>query len=136
MTFGITLAKVLDGTQTLFHIPIERRYVYLVGKVYGVQAHRSKDTVASIKITSVREQPLGAVTEEEARAEGFDSLAKFKASWSGRFGPFDPTKEVRRVEFRLIGKGELGSYDLYKLERTKRKRLSKKASPETSEAET
>lgn len=136
MTFGTTLAKVLDGTQTLFHLPIERRYVYLVGKVYSVQAHRSKDTVASIKITSVREEPLGAVNEEEARAEGFDSLDAFKASWSKRFGPFDPTQDVRRVEFRLIDKGELGSYDLYKLERTKRKRLAQETSSETPEAET
>lgn len=126
MTFGTTLAKVLNGTQTLFHLPIERRYVYLVGKVYSVQAHRSKDTVASIKITSVKEQLLGAVTEEEARAEGFGSLAEFKASWSERFGPFDPTQDVRRVEFRLIDKSELGSYDLYKLDRTRRRRLARK----------
>lgn len=136
MTFGTTLAKVLDGTQTLFHLPIERRYVYLVGKVYSVQAHRSKDTVASIKITSVKEQLLGAVTEEEARAEGFESLAEFKASWDKRFGPFDLTQDVRRVEFRLVDKSELGSYDLYKLERVKRKRLAKETYPETSEAET
>ncbi len=115
MTFGTTLAKVLDGTQTQFRRPVERRYVYLVGKVYSVQAHMSEDTVASIKITSVREQPLGAVTEDEARAEGFDSLAAFKESWGERFGPFDPALEVWRVEFRLVDRSELGSYDLYKL---------------------
>ncbi len=63
-------------------------------------------------------------------------MLEFEASWGERFGPFDPTKDVRRVGFRLISKGELSSYDLYKLERTKRKRLSEKTSPETSETET
>jgi len=121
MTFGTTLAKVLDGTQSQLRRPIERRFVYLVGKVYGVQAHMSKDTIASIKITKVREQLLGAVTEEEARAEGFDSLAGFKASWIERFGPFDPTQDIWRIEFRLVDRSELGSYDLYKLNRPRRK---------------
>jgi hypothetical protein len=49
VTFGTTLEKVLNGSQTQMRQPIEKRFVYQKGKVYGVQAHMSKEALAFIK---------------------------------------------------------------------------------------
>ncbi len=122
MTFGSTLEKVLNGTQTQIRRPVGQRYVYLAGKVYGVQTHLSKESIAFIKVTSVKEQLLGAVTDAEAKAEGYNDLDAFKAAWIKSYGAFEPTDDVWKIEFKLIDRSELSSYSLYKLDRTRRKK--------------
>lgn len=125
MTFGLTLHKVLDGTQTQTRRPIGKRNTYRTGKVYGVQEHITADSIAFIKLTSAREQLLGAVTEEDAQAEGYLNLADFVAAWTKQYGTFDPSEDVWKLEFELIDRSELSSYDLYKLEKTRLNKIAR-----------
>lgn len=109
MIFDTTYEKVLDGTQTQTRRPIKpgRKKV---GSVLGVQAHVKQRALGYIKVTGVKEQLLGTVTEAEARAEGYDSLEAFQEAWGQRYGAFDPAEDVWRIEFKMISESELTPY--------------------------
>jgi hypothetical protein len=99
MIFGPELiGKVLSGKKTVTR---RRSSRYQVGKVYTVQPGRGKKHVAHIRITSVAEEMLAALTEEEARHEGFPSRAAFVGYWRMLYGRFDATERVTRIAFRL-----------------------------------
>jgi hypothetical protein len=57
------------------------RKVYEVGKSYAVQPNRGKSAVARIVITGIRREPVRAITEQDAHAEGFASRDEFIATW-------------------------------------------------------
>jgi hypothetical protein len=72
-----------------------------VGKTYAVCPGRGKHAVARVEITAVRRAPLGHLTRDEARREGFESAADFEQAWAAINGGYDPTALVWRVGFRL-----------------------------------
>lgn len=104
MIFKYTFQQVLEGSQTQTRRPIRQRqrYAYAAGNTYAVQTASNKPGGARIRVVRVREQLLGAVTEDEAKAEGHDDLAAFRRAWAAQYGGFDPAEEVWVVEFRLV----------------------------------
>lgn len=104
MIFQHTLEQVLSGkkTQTRRLFRSDRRFVYRAGKTYAVQPGRGRNAVARIEVLVVRKQRLGEMTEAEAVAEGFASLAEFRKLWQERYGSFDPKNEAWVIEFRLL----------------------------------
>lgn len=70
---------------------------------YAVQPGRSQHSLGRVWVQSVDLVPLGRLTAEEARAEGFASPADFERVWSAMHGGYDPALEVWRVEFRRAG---------------------------------
>lgn len=54
---------------------------FQVGESYAVQPGRGKRAIGRVVIEQVRAEPLGAMTEADAQAEGFDSLAAFFLGW-------------------------------------------------------
>lgn len=107
MIFKYTVDRVLDGNQTQTRRPIKqrKRYTYAVGNTYAVQAASGKGGGARLEVLRVREQLLGAVTEADARAEGYESLAAFRHAWTAQYGGFNPAEDVWVVEFRLVENG-------------------------------
>ena len=105
--FKYTVERVLDGTQTQTRRPIRqrKRYTYTVGTTYAVQAASGKGGGARLEVLHVREQLLGAVTEADARAEGYENLAAFRHAWTEQYGGFNPAEDVWMVEFRLVENG-------------------------------
>ena len=49
------------------------------------------------------QQRLGDVSEDEAKAEGYDSLADFREDWKSIIGDWNPDETVTAYEFELVG---------------------------------
>ncbi len=111
MIFKYTVVRVLDGTQTQMRRPVTPRqhYSYAVGTTYTVQAASGKVCGAKIQVLGVREQLLGAMTEAEARAEGYKDLETFRHAWTRQYSRFDPGEDVWVVEFRLLAESRTDS---------------------------
>jgi len=78
------------------------------GGTYAVQKRMYQLRTESpiIKANSVYVQPLGEMTEEDAKKEGGYTLEEFKQRWEEINGvPFDPEEVVHVVEFDYIGEG-------------------------------
>jgi hypothetical protein len=66
-----------------------REVRYVVGGTYAVQPGRGKHHVGHIKITSLDVGPLGDLTPEQAKQEGFPSPAEFARYWRDLHGRYD-----------------------------------------------
>ncbi|HSH12327.1 MAG TPA: ASCH domain-containing protein, partial [Desulfurivibrionaceae bacterium] len=72
------------------------------GRSYAVQPGRGKKAIARIRLLDIQYQLLGHVSEEEANAEGYASLAEFIQTWTKIHGHYDLGQPVWALEFRLI----------------------------------
>ncbi len=53
---------------------------WAVGRTYPVQPGRGKHAIGRIRITAIRYcEQAGGISEEDARAEGFESASEFRA---------------------------------------------------------
>jgi hypothetical protein len=102
-------AAVMDGRKT-----VTRRIVsenprspwwrggcaYRVGQSVAVCPGRAKHAIGRAVVRDVRLEPLSMLyREEDAHAEGFPSVAAFRAAWEAiNGGQYDPTAIVWRVE--------------------------------------
>lgn len=57
---------------------------------------------ARVQIERVYEQELGAMTEEDAKKEGWYTLSEFRKLWRDMHGTWRPREKVWVVEFRLL----------------------------------
>lgn len=57
-----------------------------------------------IRIERVYQEPLGAMTEDDARKEGGYTLADFREAWREINGDYDPEQVVDVIEFEYIGR--------------------------------
>lgn len=69
------------------------------GRTYAVCPGRGKPAVGRVRVTAVRREALGAITEDDARREGFESRAAFLDYWRAMHGDVDPAQPVWVVEF-------------------------------------
>lgn len=88
---------------------------YKVGRDYALQPGRGKHAIGRLRVTLVEQTVLGAMTPEQAAAEGFvqdedgerhGDIAAFRAYWEGLYGPGTAlvTVPVWRIAFELGGK--------------------------------
>ena len=75
---------------------------YKPGHVYRCQRHYYDKTGPRIRIKRVWQQMLGDMTEEEARAEGFDTKVGFADAWYDINGVYRASEEVWAYEFELV----------------------------------
>jgi hypothetical protein len=58
---------------------------------------------ASVRITSVRREPLGEISHADVVREGYKTIADFRGAWEAIYGrPFDRDLEVWVVDFELV----------------------------------
>lgn len=57
---------------------------------------------AQVYIDRVYAQPLGAMTEADAKKEGNYTLAAFRKGWAEMHGSWDEKEEVWVIEFHLL----------------------------------
>jgi len=74
-----------------------------VGNIYRAKTHLfSKNYFALLRITGLRKEKLGDMTEEDAIAEGAKSLTHFREIWQDIHGSWNPEQEVWVVEFEVV----------------------------------
>lgn len=97
----VEMIKAGEKTQTR---RIWKRPRAKVGAVHLVKTELfSKEHHCKIRILDVRLEPLGAVSEEDARAEGGYTVAEYIEVWREINGDFDPDQLVYVVDFEVVG---------------------------------
>lgn len=74
------------------------------GSVCAVQPGRGKPAIGRVRILSVGLVPL-AISDDEARREGFASAQAFVEGWTQINGSYDAETLVWRLEFELVRGG-------------------------------
>lgn len=73
-----------------------------VGRTYAVCPGRGKNAIGRALVTAVEKLPLGYLTDEEARAEGFADEFAFRDVFHRINGYYDPDAEVWRVALERV----------------------------------
>jgi hypothetical protein len=121
MLFQYTLPQVLAGEKTMTrrliapndtvvagangHIQAilsNGRDKFRVGKTYAVQPARGKPQVARIEVLRLGRGSVSAISEQDARAEGFPSCEAFLNEWRKIHGDTKMNADVWVIEFRLV----------------------------------
>lgn len=104
MIFAETWLQVVEGRKTVTRriTKVGKPSKYKVGHSYSVQPGRTAKGIARIDILSARQEPLGYLSVEEAKKEGYDTAADFELVWIKMYGSYDPAMLVWRYEFKLI----------------------------------
>jgi hypothetical protein len=92
---------ILSGRMTqiskLWEKPMAR-----VGSIHKAKTKLfSKNYFASIIITDLRREKLGAITIEDAMKEGYDDLQSYREAWRKNNGYWEPNTNVYVVSFEL-----------------------------------
>lgn len=110
MIFGLArIPAILDGSKTVTRRPAKKDHAgylpcrYRPGRTYAVQPGRGKATVARIRVTDVRMEPLsGVYSPGEAQAEGFASVEEFCDYWLRLHGDMNAETVIYRIAFELV----------------------------------
>jgi len=92
------VALILEGKKTATRRLCGR---WRVGSSQPVATEFFQKPLAWVKILRKYRQPLGAMTEEDARKEGGYTLEEFRRVWEDLNGAWDPQLEVWVYEFAL-----------------------------------
>lgn len=76
----------------------------VVGRDYAVCPGRGKPAIGRARVVSVFLGPLGYLTDDEARREGFEDAAAFEAAFAAINGGYDPAAFVWRVELESLNR--------------------------------
>lgn len=103
------IPQIRSGSKTVTRREWERRQA-VPGNVYiaSTEMFTSHDEAdCYIRALDVYEQPLGDMTDADARAEGdYEDLEEFRAGYEKVYGEgsWDPEKVVWVVEFEYVGR--------------------------------
>jgi hypothetical protein len=75
------------------------------GRSFAVQAGRGRPAIGRARALSVQREPLGRLSQADARAEGFNSVEAFERAFTAINGVYDPAALVWRVHFEAMEDG-------------------------------
>lgn len=85
------------------------RCAYKIDQVFAIQPGRGIERIGDARVTAVYTQPLGHMTEEDARKEGFPGAApdespgeQFDTAWEEINGDYFANEAVWVIEFELV----------------------------------
>lgn len=88
--------ELLDNPRRLV---VNGRTKWQVGRSYAIQPGRRRKSVGRVEITDIKKEPLGQMTVDDARAEGFATLGEFQQTWIQIHGHYNPVLPVWVVTF-------------------------------------
>jgi hypothetical protein len=76
-----------------------------VGSIHQAKINFKKGskTFAHLRIKVVRKEPLGCISEEDARKEGYPSVEAYKEVFKRIYKKWDPDLLVWVVDFEVVG---------------------------------
>lgn len=74
-------ARPPRGFDNIYSVMNGKRTVYQVGKTYAVQSGRGQKAVARIRILSIKREDVREISDEDVKAEGFESRVTFFKVW-------------------------------------------------------
>ena len=95
------IARILQKHKTQTRRTHKRKWQ--VGRTYTIIDQWFGKPQGCIKIKRLFQQRLGELSEEEAKAEGYESLADFREDWKSITGDWNPDETVTAYEFELVG---------------------------------
>lgn len=100
------IEAIRAGEKTVTRRDWERRQVVEGGVYIAATELFTADEEADcyIRVTDVYEEPLGAITPDQAAREGGYSVAEFEAVWREINDEWKPDQEVTVVEFEYVGR--------------------------------
>lgn len=81
---------------------------WIVGNCYQCKTSfkKGEKPFAYIRVTDLREEFLGQITDEDARKEGYPHIPAYKKAFKWIYGSWDPHQIVWVVDFEKITKAE------------------------------
>ena len=96
------VAPILTGRKTQTRRLVGKRR-WKVGTVHLAKTgYRRDQTFARIRITAVRQERLGDITEEDAVREGYCSAAEYQEVFRRIYGFWDPDTPVWVIDFEVV----------------------------------
>lgn len=96
-------AAVPGADGSIEAVTLNGRDKYRVGKTYAVQPGRGKPAVARIRLLSIERKVVAKATNEDAKAEGYDSREAFFETWRSIHGADKLSADVWMLTFELVG---------------------------------
>jgi len=103
------IAPILTGAKT------ETRRIWpkgprvRVGAVHQCRTSLFGEPFARVRVTGLRRERLGDMTDSDAYLEGYDSLEEFYGAWLEINGSWNPQQMVYVVDFEVIDNTALTS---------------------------
>jgi len=95
------VAPILEGRKTQTRRQWQRGRTH-VGAVHAIRTARSGPDLATIRITGMRREALGAITLEGAQREGYASVEAYLRAFRRIYGHCKLDAEVVVVDFELV----------------------------------
>ena len=108
MSFALTTPQFLDGTKTVtrrngWKFLTAGTLICAVEKGMGLKKGEKVKRLGVIRITSVRREPLNAITQEDCIAEGFPDLTPEQfITFYAKHNKCKPDTLVTRIEFEKL----------------------------------
>lgn len=100
----LLVARIRDGSKTTTRRrTTNRKRPIVAGSEHALQPGRGKKHVGHLRVTAVKWQQLSIMGNDDARREGFATLAVFRAYWRGLHREFDPSEIVTVIDFKYLG---------------------------------
>ncbi|MBE0448774.1 MAG: ASCH domain-containing protein [Actinobacteria bacterium] len=76
-----------------------------VGSIHQARLNYYSEPFARLKITGVRRELLGWITNEDAEKEGYSCIAEYKQVFRRIYGFWDDMQEVWVIDFEVVKDG-------------------------------
>ncbi|SHE96597.1 ASCH domain-containing protein [Desulfofundulus australicus DSM 11792] len=91
---------ILSGCKTQTRRLGKKRWK--VGSVHQCRLSYRMEPFAYVRVTAVRRERLGNITDDDARREGYLSVEAYREAFERIYGFWDPDVDVWVVDFELV----------------------------------